>query len=127
MLLAISGASCSSGPKLYPVKGQLFYGNEPAEGAQVVFQLRDGGPDALKPSGMVQADGTFTLSTHPHGEGAPPGEYVVLVTWYPADAREQENPRNKLPERYADPSASPLKAAVQNGPTELEPIRISKK
>jgi hypothetical protein len=126
VVVALLAASCSSGPKLHPVKGQLFHNDQPAEGASVVLHRKDGAADEPRPSGTVRADGSFTLSTYPHGEGAPPGEYVVLVTWYPPNAREQENPRNKLPDHYADPASSPLKATVKNGPTELEPIRLKK-
>lgn len=130
VLLVAAGlplASCSSGVTLYPVKGQVFHGDSPAEGAIVVLHLKDGPADAPKPSGMVGADGAFTLKTHPHGDGAPAGEYVVMVTWYPPDARGNENARNKLPDLYALPTTSPLKATVKAGPTDLEPIRIPKK
>ena len=95
-----------------------------ATGATVVFHLKNAPPGALTASGTVGDDGTFTLRTHPHGDGAPPGEYVVLATWFPPDARSQENPKNKLPARYADPAQSPLRATVGDGATELEPFRI---
>lgn len=124
--LAVLATSCGSGPKLYPVKGRVFYQDQPAEGAAVVFHPKGGEAGAAKASGTVGADGSFTLSTHPHGEGAPPGEYVVLVSWYPPDARTAENARNKLPDRYADPTRSPLTATVGAGPTELEPFRLTR-
>ncbi|MCI0702922.1 MAG: hypothetical protein L0241_17740 [Planctomycetia bacterium] len=128
LFLALMVASCtSSAPKLYSVKGQVFHGDAPAEGATVVFQLKNAGPNAPSPSGTVQADGSFTLRTHPYGEGAPSGEYVVLITWYPEDAREQETPKNKLPARYANPDETPLQATVTDQPLELEPFKIPKK
>lgn len=123
-LLVFATASCGSGPKLSPVTGKVLAGDQPAEGASVVLHLVNGPADAAKPSGTVGADGTFTLNTHPHGSGAPPGEYVVLVTWFPPDARAKENPRSRLPEMYADPTRSPLRATVKDGPTELEPIKL---
>jgi len=122
VLLALTG--CSSGVKLTPVKGTVLYGDKPAEGATVVFHPKGGGQGTPTPSGTVQADGSFTLRTHPHGDGAPPGEYVVLVTLYPPDARQQENPVNKLPARFANPDQTPLRATVQDGATELEPFKI---
>jgi hypothetical protein len=119
--------SCGGGStKLYPVTGKVFYLDRPAEGATVVFQPVNSGPDSLMPSGTVGPDGTFTLSTHPRGEGAPAGEYVVLITWYPPDAREKEHPKNKLPERYGVATDSTLRATVNQGPTELEPFRLTK-
>jgi hypothetical protein len=122
LVVALSG--CGSGVKLSAVKGQVFHGDQPAAGATVVFHLKDGGQGAPTPSGTVRDDGSFTLRTHPHGEGAPPGEYVVLVTWYPPDARQQENPKNKLPARYANPEQTPFRATVKDGATELEPFKI---
>jgi hypothetical protein len=122
--LVVALAGCGSGAKLSAVKGQVFHGDQPAEGATVVFNPKNGGQNAAFPSGTVQADGSFTLRTHPHGDGAPPGEYVVLVTWYAPDARQQENPKNKLPPRYANPEQTPFRATVKDGATELEAFKI---
>ena len=121
-------SSCGGGGiRLHPVKGQVFYLDKPAAGANVVFQpLGDGPAKDLRPSGKVGSDGSFTLTTHPHGPGAPAGEYVVLVTWYPPNARDVENPVNKLPGKYADATAKLLTATVKDGPTELPPFRLTK-
>jgi hypothetical protein len=123
-LLAVM--SCSDGPKLHPVHGSVFYLDQPAEGATVVFQPMNAEANALTPSGVVGGDGKFKLRTHPHGEGAPAGEYIVLVTWYPPDARDQDNPKNRLPERYANQKSTPLRATVKSGTNELEPFRLTK-
>ena len=56
----------------------------------------------------------------------PAGAYVVLVTWYPPNARELENPKNKLPDVYSRQADSPLRATVKAGPNELEPFRLTK-
>ncbi|HKB04971.1 MAG TPA: hypothetical protein VKD90_22300 [Gemmataceae bacterium] len=124
---AVLVASCGGGgPKLHPVRGKVLYLDQPAEGAIVVFQPANSTADSPMPSGTVGADGTFTLRTHPHGEGAPAGDYVVLVTWLPPNAREMENPPNKLPPKYASLTDSPLKATVKSGSNELEPFRLTK-
>jgi hypothetical protein len=122
---AILVASCKGGgPKLHPARGKVMFQKQPAEGATVVFHPTD--PAAPKPSGRVTADGSFTLSTYPHGEGAPAGDYLVAVTWMPPNARDVENPKNRLPERYAQPGSSGLKATVKEGPNELEPFLLTK-
>jgi hypothetical protein len=123
-LLALASASCGSGPKLHPVTGKVFAGDRPAEGANVVLHPVNASADSPRPSGIVADDGAFTLHTHPHGPGAPPGEYVVVVTWYPPNARESANPKSKFPEIYGDSTRSPLRATVRDGPTELEPIKL---
>jgi hypothetical protein len=108
------------------VTGKVFHDQKPAEGATVVLHPRDGPADAPRPSGVAGPDGSFELSTYPHGAGAPEGDYTVVVTWYPPDARSQENPVNQLPDAYADVTRSPLRATVNAGPTELEPFYIPK-
>ena len=133
--LAVAFAGCSDGgPKLYRVTGQVFYEDKPAEGATVVFHPVNAAGEALLPGGTVGKDGTFTLNTYPHGEGAPEGEYVVLVTWFdaaptPKEGEEQSDtpPKSKLPVRYADVKQSGLKATVKPGENTIEPFRLSRK
>ena len=125
-LLFVFAAGCQSGSNLQPVVGRVLYLEEPAEGATVVFQPVDSSSSSPTPRGIVQADGTFTLQTHPRGEGAPPGEYLVLVIWYSPDARQTENAKNRLPARYSQPSESPLKATVGKGKNDVGTFRLTK-
>jgi hypothetical protein len=132
--LAVLLSSCGSGgPQLYPVKGSVLYEDKPAEGATVVFHPVNGQPDAPKPSGVVGKDGTFILRTHPHGEGAPEGDYLVAVTWFDAPApakkegRDPPDPKSKLSELYADATKSGLKATVNPGENNLEPFKLKRR
>jgi hypothetical protein len=128
LALSVPLSGCGKrGPKLYPVKGQVFFMDQPAAGAQIVFQPA-GGLNAAgsTSSGTVQADGSFTLQTYPHGEGAPAGDYNVLISWMPENARELENPKNKLPAKYGDSMTPLLKATVKEGPNDLPPFRLTK-
>jgi hypothetical protein len=123
----LAATSCGgSGPKLHPVKGSVLFREKPAVGATVVFQPMNSSSESLMPSGVVEADGTFTLSTPPHGSGAPAGDYVVLVTLFPPNAREMREPASLLPPRYGSPTDSPLRATVSAGTNQLEPFRITK-
>ena len=133
--LAVLLSSCggSGGPKLHPVTGKVLCDDQPAEGATVVFHPANSKADSLMPSGVVGKDGTFTLRTYPHGDGAPEGDYVVLVTWFEAAAapkkegRDPPEPKSKLPEQYADATQSGLKATVKPGENKLEPFRLTKR
>jgi hypothetical protein len=118
------GSCGSDGPKLHPVSGKVLFEGNPVEGASVVFVPASGGD--LKPSGRTGKDGSFTLSTYPHGDGAPAGDYTVVVTWYPDNARELDNPKNKLPDKYAHPDKPLLRATVRDEATDLEPFRLTK-
>ena len=93
----------------------------------MVLQRLGGEAGTLVPSGAVGADGSFTVSTHPHGPGAPAGEYLVLVSWYPSDGRSLANPKNKLPAKYEDPGKTPLpKVTVKPGPNDLGMLALTK-
>jgi hypothetical protein len=123
VVLAVGLSSCGGGgPDLFPVRGTVLFDGQPADGASVAFQPVGGGPT---PSGIAGPDGTFTLHTHPHGAGAPAGEYTVVVTWYPPDARSQDKPKNKLPAKYAG-ADSPLRATVKPGENALDPFKLTR-
>jgi hypothetical protein len=126
LIACLAVASCGpAGPKLVPVTGSVTFNGQPAEGAVVVFQSKSGDANSPKPSGVVTGDGSFTLTTHPHGSGAPAGDYLVAVTWYGENARA-DNAKNKLPARYADATKSGLTATVKTESTKLEPFVLMK-
>jgi hypothetical protein len=132
-LLSVVAACKKSSAKLYPVKGKVLFKGQPAEGAQVVFrpvaENAPGGspPAASQPSpfGDVKADGTFTLRTEPGGEGAPVGDYNVMISWYTRTNPEDPlSSKSKLPAKYADQTNPVLKATVKEGTNELEPYDL---
>ena len=138
-LLAIgmlSLAACGDQrPPAYPVTGQVLFENKPAEHAIVIFH-----PDAtdeelaqLRPHGTVDANGHFELTTYVSGDGAPAGSYRVTVTWPssdPADRVAAEDPEytpsgpDRLKGRFANPSATELKATVKSGSNVLAPFEL---
>lgn len=124
---ALSIVSCGpDGMKLYPVEGKVLFDGVAPEGATIIFQPTAGG--TMVPSGLVTADGGFKLKTHPHGEGAPPGEYAVLITWHPANARETGTAKNKLPAKYGDATKTTVpKVTVAAGPNQVPEIKLTSK
>lgn len=140
-LTLLCSACNRSSVKLYPVRGQVFYKNQPASGAQIVFQPADQSTSdqtsseaakrdestAKQPMayGSVAPDGSFVLRSFPHGEGAAAGSYNVLITWYAADPRNAEKTVSKLPEKYADQSRPAFKIVVKEQKNELEPFRLN--
>jgi len=123
---------CSSGgpPKkvCYPVKGELTVGGKPAEGATVMFQPKDANPtdwSAGYPRATVAADGKFQVSTYGENDGAPAGDYVILITWEaPNPANEEASGPDRLGGRYINPEKSTLTAKIEPRPTELPPIKL---
>lgn len=135
-LLALLCSSCQRGRSCYPVQGQVQVGGKPAEGALVIFVPADANPLALRPTGNVAADGSFTLHSYDPEQrttytGAPAGPYVVTVTWPDAPAQEEENavetvePADRLQGRYGDPATSPLRAEVKEGTNVLPPFELT--
>jgi hypothetical protein len=75
-------SSPTAGQKpVHPVKGQLFVNDKPAAGAFVLFVPVNEPADAKdpRPGAEVGEDGSFALSTYGENDGAPAGEYVVVV------------------------------------------------
>jgi hypothetical protein len=79
--MVLAAAGCG-GPKLVPVSGKVQYQDGRAVTAASICFL----PDTAKGNGGILAtsllaeDGTFTLRTHPHGQGAMLGPYKVTVS-----------------------------------------------
>jgi hypothetical protein len=130
----ITLAGCSSGPPqepVFPVKGTLFVDDKPAHGAVVWFFPLDVAEVDVKnpaadprPSGIVQADGTFELNTFGSKDGAPAGRYRIGVSWtktLPGDNEEQ-----LLPSSFMDPDKAGLPVVeVRSAPNLLPPFSIS--
>jgi hypothetical protein len=121
MLLLLFG-TVGCGSKLYPVRGKVtFADGSPVTEGMVVFESVDKEP-ALAARGQIQADGTFELSTHQAGDGAPAGKYRVLVApKYDANAVDKK-PRQPAPfdVRYTDFKTSRLEFEVTaSGPNDF--------
>lgn len=130
-LLSLLGLimACNSAPSIavFPVEGKAFYRGAPAVDAQIFFQpVGFTLPGSARPSAVVQADGTYRLSTFKQFDGAPPGEYRVCVTWL-SDAIKQDGENvgpDRLQNRYCDPAKSPLQVNVQEGANVLATLEL---
>jgi hypothetical protein len=128
MLLAGCGDS-QDGVPVYPARGTVLYQGAPAEGAKVVlYDTNRQDPKAPFPTGEVQPDGTFRLTSYEEGDGAPAGTYKVTITWLepiPEGVnREMYSPADRLGGRYANPEQSPLEVTIVEGNNELEPLEL---
>jgi len=130
--LGVLGCSGKGGSQkaCYPVKGQVFVKSQPADGATVILSPRDAKAEEWSsgyPRATVGADGSFEVETYGVKDGAPAGDYVVLVRW-PAkgkdpDAEEGESV-DRLGGRYFDPARSTIQVKVEEKATDLPAIRI---
>jgi hypothetical protein len=126
-VLALVCTSCSNG--LYPVSGKVTHKGQPAAGAAVFFKRP--GVDSQNEHlimGRVQEDGSFTLVYGSQGQGAPPGEYDVLIEWKDLPRRGNGRARtkpDKLKGRYADPAHPRFHASVKAESNHPPPFELT--
>ena len=75
VLLLVMLAGCGSGDSIGDVAGTVTLNGKPLTSAKVVF-YPERGPAA---SGVLDAEGRFTLTTHAAGDGAMIGKHAVTV------------------------------------------------
>ena len=81
--LALQGCG-GDGVERVPVveaAGKVYVDDQPYGPATLTLRPVTKGKDDKRPplGGLVQADGSFTLTTYETGDGAPPGEYTVSL------------------------------------------------
>jgi hypothetical protein len=129
-LIVFGAAGCAEKrPEVFPIKGQLFVSGKPAVGAVVFFhpvtQAVDSQNPATerRPTGKVEEDGSFELSTFGVKDGAPPGRYRVSVVWTKG---EGDDATHLLPQKFMNPATSGLPIVeVRDEPTVLAPFKLS--
>jgi hypothetical protein len=107
----------------------VVYQGKPAENALVVFHPADAATTLVaRPSGRVGADGSFQLSTYLTNDGAPAGEYVVVIIWpvgrKPGTAVDAGEGPDRLENRYSNPQTSRWRIRLREGKNELEPFEL---
>ncbi|HEX4612224.1 MAG TPA: hypothetical protein VH092_28780 [Urbifossiella sp.] len=126
VLVVAAGCGRGDPSRVHPVAGRIEVSDRPAGNVHVVFHPvdRDRTHGAF-PVGVSRPDGTFTLTTHAAGDGAPEGEYVVTVFW-PNEALPIDEcncpdraKHDRLGGLYFDPGTSQLRAAIHPGTNEI--------
>lgn len=115
-------------PPAYPTHGRVLVGGKPADHALVILVPVEGsGTPGVRPSGRCDPDGNFRLGTYGAEDGAPAGEYAVLVRWSRPPSGPTDDPDmgpDRLNGRYLDPANPAARVTIRAGETVLEPIRI---
>lgn len=132
-LLTVIG--CGGGASTIPIKGKLVFDDgKPVSGASIRFVPT--GEKGRMANGYSSKDGTFELTTINAGDGAQPGDYVVVVSKIPAskgpstssdptkdmiDWLKQKKPKevDPVPVIYGSEKSSPLKWKIESGSTEI--------
>jgi hypothetical protein len=142
--IVAAASGCGSPTGLVPVSGTVLYRGQPATGAVVYFhrQAESGAAGVPVPSGVVEDDGRFSLTTDGLGPGARPGTYTVLVEWRDEKgdgvvpvkstgkvklvkrSRVRSGP-DRLKGRYFDIAKPLLRAEVGAGSNSLPPFELT--
>ncbi len=135
LLLLLTGCGGGDHPDLYTVSGTVTYNGQPVEGASVQF-VKVGSSRSSRAT--TDAEGHYKLGTYEDGDGAPAGEYVVIVTKREKSTETEDDidavlpgnrdddqsgvdpiasiepdeeaaePKSLLPEKYGNPSTTPF-------------------
>jgi hypothetical protein len=126
-------AGCNGGKiKRYPVHGVVNVDGRAADGVRVIFCPTSGSEEAqkLRPTGVTNEEGKFTLTTIDKNDGAPAGDYKVIAQWLGNTKDKFGRPslggEDKLQGRYMKMEKSELTATV-NGATDLPPFELKSK
>ena len=116
-----TGTSVARYPARQQFEGHIFLDGAPIPGAVVEFHpAGEGEGRGVRADGVVQADGSFQLSTVTANDGVAVGEYTVTVTLRrPLFTPEGRRGPNALPPKYAQAAASPLRAKVVQGKNDI--------
>ena len=77
--LLVSLVGCGSGARTYPAGGRVtFPDGSPLDGGAVEFRSLDTDP-SVSARGMINADGTFSLTTYESDDGAVEGKHQALI------------------------------------------------
>jgi hypothetical protein len=119
------------------VTGTVTVDSKPADAAVVIFCPTDGSEklNRERPFGKTDSSGKFELTTFIANDGAPSGQYKVIIRWpgpKKAAAADDDSSRgsgrfDRLNGKYFNPQQSGLTAVVADGPTELPPFELKAK
>jgi hypothetical protein len=126
----LAGAGCGKQARpgelpVYPVKGRVTFQGEPMPFAVVTFYPADQPfAQALKSRATADQGGNYQLTTYEFNDGAPAGEYAVVLYVPPKQpdpyALEAPNPPDRLKRAYLDPAKSKLRFTIRPEPNTID-------
>ncbi len=129
-ILATAGCG-DKGLGICLVNGSVNVDGRAAAGVMVIFCPVGGSPEVqkLRPFGITEIDGKFQLTSDQKGDGAPAGQYKVLMQW-PAqsagpsrDGGVQMGP-DRLQGRYMNLEKCQFTVEVKTGTNDVPPFEL---
>ena len=116
--------------EVFPVAGKILVNGVAPTNAEVTLHpvtvSADRAAKPVYPNGKVAADGTFKIGTYFPEDGAPPGEYKIMVTWptVKVEGGEEIFGPDRLGNRFATPANPAGTYTVVAGPNEIPAIEL---
>ena len=140
-LCALAGCNGENRLPTHPVSGKVMFDGKPLSGAEIWLVPTDANAEVknakmtIRPYAKSNADGMFTMTSYVKDDGAPPGEYVVIVQKAAGGANENDpeadpetprptkgNPKTgaaqqtpRFPGKFGSPATSGLSFTVKEG------------
>ena len=131
LMLAVILAGCGKAQQPweqgYPASGVVKFQGQPLAGAVITLIPQDRDfPNSVRPTAVTDEEGAFEIGTYSTADGAPAGDYKVLVLHYPV-VGAPDNPQagpNDLPPQYAKAETTTLKVTIDEEETELPTLEL---
>lgn len=107
----------------HKVSGKVVQDGTGVPNATVVFHAKQVLEGFVKPRGITDANGAFTLTTYESDDGSPVGDYEVTVEQWLNDNPEA-GATNRLDPKFSAPSTSGIKATVAAGENSLPAFEL---
>ncbi len=109
-LSAVNGCGSNSDlPQTATASGKVMYQGKPLNIGTVTFHPEGTGNPGV---GLLQQDGTFTISTYTPGDGAVLGKHSVTIDVPPPLDGTPADEAFSVPDPYTMPDSTPLKVEI---------------
>jgi len=125
-LTAATGCGRDAGGDSQPVIGEVHYDGKPAAGVMIFFMPSQAGKVAgapANPHAVTDENGRFALSTFGEYDGAPAGNYRVVMIWPKEREETEESPPDRL-FGWFDARHTTLEVTIAAGTNELKPFKL---
>ncbi|MFT3881709.1 MAG: metallophosphoesterase [Gemmatales bacterium] len=121
------GVTVKDRRELVAASGKVLLNGQPVENAEVVFYYQVPEAEQAKVKGQKQirssdavtnAKGEFVLSTYTNNDGAPKGDFIVVVTPFKTKTGLPVKAPT-IPEKYLKPATSPLKVTLREAKLDM--------
>lgn len=110
----------------FPVKGVVTYNGTPLVGADVsLVPVTPNLKLKIPPRAVTDKDGLFQVNTYEPNDGAPAGDYHILVS---RNDEDPDSPGDAFRGKFTNPKKAPAKVTVNvqaEGEQEIPPVALT--